>query len=62
MMTIKNWLVTGLNLISSDTIYKKIEEAIVAGNLSQAHLQKVTGSCTPILINEEKRTISFRNF
>ena len=58
----KNWTVTGINLIPSDSIYQKLVSAIESGNLSQQYLQRITGSNAPINADTKKRIIAFSNF
>lgn len=60
--TKKNWTVHGINLIPSDAIYQKLQKAIEEGELSQQHLQKITGHNSPILVDEKKSSIQFLNF
>ena len=56
------WRVHGINLISSDSIYKKLENAIQSGNLEISYLQKVTGHLSPISVDKKRREIKFLNF
>lgn len=60
--TKKNWTVHGINLIPSDVIYQKLVSSIESGNLSEQHLQRITGSNAPITVDVHKRTIVFSNF
>lgn len=55
------WTVSGINLISSDAIYQKLEEAIRTGNLEESYLQKITGHRLPILVNKKDHHIQFCN-
>lgn len=57
-----NWKLHGINLIPSDEIYKKIKKAIEEGNLSEEHLQKITGHRLPINVNFTERSIHFINY
>lgn len=60
--TKKNWTITGINLVPSDSIYEKLVSAIESGNLSERYLQQITGSCAPITVNMQARSIAFSNF
>lgn len=53
------WTISGINVTSSDSIYQELVKAIQSGNLSEKHLQKITGSNAPILVNIPERTIQF---
>ena len=53
------WVVRGLNLISSDSIYQKLVHAIKENNLSEKHLQDITGHRAPIQVNTKEQTIVF---
>lgn len=55
----QNWTLFGINLIPSDSIYKKVVKAIEEDNLSEDYLQKVTGSNNPIIVDKSKKTIQF---
>lgn len=57
------WKIFGMNLISSDEIYKKIKKAIETGEgLTEKALQKATGHLLPISIEPLERTITFAKF
>lgn len=58
----KNWNISGINMISTDSIYQKIKESIESGNLSQKYLQNVTGHFSPIIIDWQLREIEFYSF
>lgn len=53
------WTVSGINLISSDSIYQKLEEAIRTDNLEESHLQTITGHKLPIHVNKKTHHIHF---
>lgn len=53
------WEVTGINLISTDSLYVKIKECIEKGQLDEAYLQKVTGHRSPITVDHKRKRISF---
>jgi len=57
-----NWKVHGINAISSDSIYEKVKTAIEEDNLTEQHLQEVTGHKYTITIDRLTRTITFRSF
>ena len=49
--------------VFADTLQtEKIQKAIEEGNLSEAHLQKITGHRLPIEVNFNERSIHFINF
>lgn len=58
----KNWTICGMNLVPSDEIYQKLVSAIESDNLSQEHLQKITGHYAPISVDTQHRVIIFFNF
>lgn len=53
------WEIIGINIISSDSIFHKIQEAIETGNLEESYLQKVTGHLAPIHVDSKNRVIQF---
>ena len=62
MREIANWKVYGINVIPSDSCYQTIERLIRSGDLEQHKLQMATGWMTPIIIDENRKTISFECF
>ena len=56
------WNLHGINLLTSDSIYQKVKDAIETDNLSEDYLQKVTGNLAPITVNIPERTVSFSRF
>lgn len=54
-----NWTIHGINLISSDSIYQKIVEAINEDTLEQTYLQKITGHLAPIIVDKKRKVIKF---
>ena len=57
-----NWVIYGINLIPSDSIYIKLKKAIESNNLSEEYLQKITGHLLPIHVNFSERSITFCNY
>lgn len=53
------WELAGINIIPTDSIYEKIQKAIVEGNLEESYLQKVTGHMAPIHVDHKNRVIHF---
>lgn len=58
----KQWKVYGINVISSDSIYQRILEIINSGDVTEKNLQGSVGHRAPIIIDKEKRRISFERF
>lgn len=58
----KTWEVTGMCFVSSDSIYSNIKKCIESGNLSQQHLQNVTGNRAPVDVDIPNRVIAFSSF
>lgn len=58
----KKWQIHGILLTSSDSIYQKLVSAINADNLSEKHLQRITGSNAPVKVDKKRRIIEFCNF
>lgn len=56
------WKVSGINIIPSDSIYQAIEDILNSGKITQTALQGATGHRAPVIVDKEKRTISFERF
>ena len=56
------WAISGINLISSDSIYLNIKKAIEEDRLDQSYLQDLTGHRAPIVIDRKEKTIMFYSF
>lgn len=53
------WELVGINVISTDSIFQKIQKAIAEDNLEESYLQKVTGHMAPIHVDRKNRVIHF---
>ena len=56
------WKLHGVNVIPEDTIYREVQKAIEEDNLTEAHLQAVTGQRAPIDIDFKNQTVTFQSW
>ena len=61
-ITGEKWMVDGINMSPSDSIYQRIIEVINSGKITQKSLQGTAGHNAPVMIDFENRRILFERF